>query len=346
MQRIRVGGRFRYVGLGSYPIVSLAEAREAAFAIARDVRSGADPLANRVRTARTPTFRDAAEQVIELNVRSWKNGTRTAQIWRARLEAHVHPAIGSYRVNQITSAHVVDVITPVWTTRRETGRRLRQYIAAVMSWCVAQGYREENPAAADVIGAALPKAGRVVTHQRALAWRDVAAALAKVRDSDAAETTKLAIEYLTLTACRSGEVRGARWSEFDPDSATWMIPESRMKQGREHRVPLSPQALDVLRRARSFEGSSGLVFPSVTGKVMSDGTMSKLLRENGIGGTPHGMRASFKVWADEQDVDHRVSEFCLSHVVGDESVRAYARGDLFEQHRGVMEQWANACLTL
>ena len=343
VQRVRVGGRFRYLGLGSYPIVSLAEARETAFSIARDVRSGIDPLANRDRAAKMPTFRDAAEQVIELNAKSWKDGTRTAQIWRARLEAHVYPAIGSVPANEISSAHVVDAISPVWTTRRETGRRLRQYIATVMSWCVAQGYREDNPAAADVIGAALPRAGRTVTHQRALGWRDVAAALAKVRDSNAAETTKLAIEYLTLTACRSGEVRGARWTEIDPDSATWEIPESRMKQGRAHRVPLSRQALDVLLRAREFRVSSDLVFPSATGKVMSDSTMSKLLRENGISGTPHGMRASFKVWADEHDVDHRVSEFCLSHVVGDESVRAYARGDLFKQRRAVMDQWANAC---
>ena len=343
VQRIRVGGRFRYIGLGSYPVVSLAQAREAAFTNARDVRSGADPLDSRVRTARTPTFCDAAERVIELNAKSWKNGTRTAQIWRARLQAHVYLAIGSFRVNEITSAHVVGVIAPVWTTRRETGRRLRQYIATVMSWCVAQGYREDNPAAADVIGAALPKAGRTVTHQRALPWRDVANSLAKVRDSDAAETTKLAIEYLTLTVCRSVEVRGACWSEVDMGSATWTIPGSRMKQGKEHRVPLSPQALDVLQQAREFEGPSGLVFPSVTGKVMSDSTMSKLLRENGIEGTPHGMRASFKVWADEHDVDHRVSEFCLSHVVGDESVRAYARGDLFEQRRAVMEHWAEVC---
>lgn len=344
-QRIRIGGRFRYIGLGSYPLVSLAEAREAAFTNARDVRSGADPLANRVRKAATPTLRDAAERVIDLNAKSWKDGTRTARIWRARLEAHVHPAIGSIRVDELTSAHVVDVITPVWTTRRETARRLRQYIATVMSWCVAQGYRDDNPAAADVIGAALPKAGRTVTHQRALPWRGIPDALARVWGSDAAETTKLAIVFLTLTAGRSSEVRGACWYEVDMDAATWTVPDSRMKQGRAHRVPLSQQALDVLRRAREFEGASGLVFPSVRGKVMSDATMSKLLRENGIEGTPHGMRSSFKVWADEHDVDHRVSEFCLSHVVGDESVRAYARGDLYEQRRAVMEQWAEACQT-
>ena len=253
-QRIRIGGRFRYIGLGSYPLVSLAEAREAAFTNARDVRSGADPLANRLRKAATLTFRDAAERVIDLNAKSWKDGTRTARIWRARLEAHVHPAIGSIRVDEITSAHVVDVVTPVWTTRRETARRLRQYIATVMSWCVAQGYRDDNPAAADVIRAALPKAGRTVKHQRALPWRDLPGALVRVWNSDAAETTKLAIVFLTLTAARSSEVRGTSWYEVDMDAATWTVPDSRMKQGRAHRVPLSPQALDVLRCAREFEG--------------------------------------------------------------------------------------------
>ena len=341
-QRIRVSGRFRYIGLGPYPLVSLAQARENAYTNARDVRSGADPLATRIRVTSTPTFRAAAEQVIGVNAKSWKDGTRTAKIWRARLEAYVHPAIGSMRVNDITSAHVVDVIIPVWTTRRETGRRVRQYINAVMSWCVAQGYRNDNPAATDVIGAALPRAGRTVVHQRALSWRDIPDALAKVEASDAAETTKLAVRFLTLTACRSSEVRGARWDEVDLGASVWVIPSQRMKQGSAHRVPLGPRALDVLRRAREFADSSGLCFPSVTGRVMSDATMSKLLRENGIDGTPHGMRSSFKVWADEHSVDHRLSEFCLAHVVGDESVRAYARGDLFEQRRSVMQLWAES----
>ena len=163
---------------------------------------------------------------------------------------------------------------PIWTSRRETARKTRGYISAVMQWAISMGYRTDNPAR-DVV-AALPKAGRTVTHQRALPWRDVQAALGTIEASDAAEVTKLGVRFLVLTATRSGEVRGARWAEVELGTATWTIPASRMKSAREHRVPLSPEGMAVLERAREFTGDSGLVFPSRTGRVLSDATISKL----------------------------------------------------------------------
>ena len=182
---------------------------------------------------------------------------------------------------------------PVWTTRRETARKLLQHVRAVMAWAVVQGYRRDNPAAGDAIGSALPRSGGRVQHLRAVPYADVPATLATIRAADAYPVLKLAAEFLILTACRSGEVRGARWEEIDADAATWTIPASRMKAGREHRVPLSGAALDTLRRTSEHAQSSGLIFPSVRGKVLTDGKLGTLFRELGIAGTPHGMRSQF-----------------------------------------------------
>ena len=172
-------------------------------------------------------------------------------------------------------------------------------------------------------------------------YTDVPSALARIETCDAAETTKLAIRFLTLTACRSGEVRGAMWEEVDERTATWTIPGSRMKTGRQHRVPLSAQALRVLDRAREYRDGSGLLFPSPTGKVLSDNTLSKLFRDNRIAGTPHGMRSSFRVWAAEcSDAPREIAEMALAHVEGSTSELAYRRTDYFEWRRELMAQWA------
>lgn len=341
IQRLRLNGRPTHLGLGPVVLVSLAEAREVALQNTKAVRAGSDPLAERRRRTSVPSFRQAAEQVISMNSESWKGGTRTEAIWRARLNAHVYPAIGSIRVDSVTSADLLSLLLPIWTNRRETARKTRGYISAVMQWAISMGYRTDNPAR-DVV-AALPKAGRTVTHQRALPWRDVADSLATIGESEATEPTKLAVHFLTLTATRSGETRGAHWEEIDLDNATWTIPAARMKSGREHRVPLSASALAVLDRARTFLDNSGLIFPSPTGKTLSDGTISKLFRENAIQATPHGMRSSFRVWAAESGVDRVIAELSLSHVAGSSLEISYQRSDLFEQRRAVMEEWAEAC---
>ena len=340
IQRLRINGRPTHIGLGPLALVSLTQAREVAIENAKAVRAGVDPLADRKRSAAIPSFRQAAEKVISMNAEGWKDGTRTASIWRARLDAHVHPAIGNLRVDNITSADLLNVLLPIWTSRRETARKTRGYISAVTQWAISMGFRTDNPAR-DVV-AALPKAGRTVTHQRALPWRDVHAALGTIEASGAAETTKLVVRFLALTATRSGEVRGARWPEIDLDSATWTVPASRMKSTRQHRIPLSPEAMAVLDRAREFTGDSNLVFPSPTGRVMSDATVSKLFRENGIQGTPHGLRSSFRVWAAESSIDRVIAELALSHVAGSSLEISYQRSELFDQRRAVMEQWAEA----
>ena len=203
----------------STPSVTLNEARQAAIDNVRAVRAGVDVLADRKRKTAVPTFADAGEKVIELHVPTWKDGSRTAAIWRSRLAEHAHPVIGSKRVDRVTSADVLDVLMPVWATRRETARKLRQYISAIMAWAVVQGYRDNNPAAGEAIAAALPKGGAPRVHQRALPYASVRDALDSVRQSEAYEVTKLAVEFLTLTACRSGEVRGARWDEVGRDAA-------------------------------------------------------------------------------------------------------------------------------
>ena len=244
-------------------------------------------------------------------------------------------------MDRISPADVMEVLLPIWSTKRETARRVRQRIGAVMKWAVAQGYREDNPAG-DAISAALPKNSVRHQHQRALPHAQVAEALARVRASKAHWATVMAFEFLVLTACRSGEVRGARWKEVDAAAATWTVPPSRMKAKLEHRVPLSDRAVAVLDEAREIADESGLVFPSPTGCVLSDSTLSKLLRELGIGAVPHGFRSSFRDWAAEcSDARREVCELALAHVNSDRVEAAYRRSDLFERRRELMADWAD-----
>ena len=243
-------------------------------------------------------------------------------------------------MDRISTADVMEVLLPIWSTKRETARRVRQRIGAVMKWAVAQGYREDNPAG-DAISAALPKNSVRRRHQRALPHAQVAEALGRVRASKAHRATALAFEFLVLTACRSGEVRGARWDEVDDAAATWTVPPERMKAKLEHRVPLSERAVAVLDDARELAERSGLVFPSPTGRVLSDSTLSKLLRELRIGAVPHGFRSSFRDWAAERtDVPREVCELALAHVNNDRVEAAYRRSDLFEKRRDLMAAWA------
>ena len=298
-------------------------------------------MARRERRSVAPTFAEAAERTIETYRSSWRDGAKTAKLWRSRLDTYALPTLGDIPVAAVSSADIFDVILPLWSTKRETGRKVLQAIRGVMAWSIAKGYRGDNPAAADVITPALPRAGARVQHLRAVPYAEVPAALARVESSDAYEVTKLAVHFLTLTATRSGEVRGAHWDEIDGD--TWTIPASRMKVGLVHRVPLSAAALDVLNRVREYSTTSGFLFPSVTGKALSDNTLSKLFRELGIEGTPHGMRSAFRDWAAESGIDRTIAEMALAHVEGSETERAYRRTDLFEARRVVMQQWAAAC---
>ena len=287
-----------------------------------------------------PTFEEAAEKVIAVHRAGWKNGSRSEEDWRGTLRDYAMPKLGGRPVSRITTADVMAVLLPIWNEKRVTARRVRQRIGAVMRWAVAQGYREDNPAG-EAIGAALPKNGVRPRHLAALPYAEVAGVLEQVRGSGAYPGTVLAFQFLVLTACRSGEVRGALWKEMDLVAREWRIPPERMKTNREHRVPLSRGALEVLEEARALEDGTGVVFPSLRGGPLSKLAIAKLVRDLGIRAVPHGFRSSFRDWAAEcSDAPREVCELALAHVNTNAIEAAYRRTDLFERRRALMETWS------
>ena len=337
--RTVVRGRRCDIGLGGYPLVSLAEARTAAFEHRKLARAGGDPLA-RKRRRDIPTFEEAARMVIEIHTPTWRPGGKSAEQWESSLRQYAFPRLGAKCVDTITTADVMVVLVPIWTDKAETARRVRQRISAIMKWAVAQGYRADNPAG-EAIAAALPRVGDTRRHLRAVYHAQAGDAVRAVRGSQSSLAARLAFEFLVLTAARSGEVRGAVWSEFDLEAAVWTIPGERMKGGRDHRVPLSDRALALLDEARALDDGSGLVFPSPVGrKPMSNSMLSQLLRELDIDAVPHGFRSTFRDWCSEfAQAPGAVAEACLAHVVkGVEG--AYARSDLLDRRRNLMERWA------
>ena len=256
--------------------------------------------------------------MIELQQTGWKNPAYEARIWRSSFRDYVVPLLGDKRVSEITPADVLAVLMPIWPDKAETGRRVRQRIAVVMRWSIAQGHRQDNPAG-EAISQALPRSRRAKRHYPALPYADVAAAIAKVRASGAYKITVLCFEFLVLTVARSGEARLATWDEIDFETATWTIPAERMKAGRMHRVPLSDRAVEILREAQDKPRLPATwSFPSVTGKALSSMMLSKLVKELGIGAVPHGYRSSFRDFASEQtDAPRAVMEAALAHKLGD-----------------------------
>ncbi len=335
VQRIRINSKATNLGLGPTWAVPVAEAREIALENHRIARQGGDP-----RSKSAPAFGEAAEKVISIHAEGWKDGGKSERQWRASLDAYVLPALGQKPVDQITTGDVLGVLLPIWSTKRETARRVRGRIGAVMKWAVAQGYRQDNPAG-DAIGAALPKTAPPKQHHRAIPHHQVAAAVAAVRATEALWSTKAAFEFLVLTATRSGEARGARWSEMDLDEHIWTIHKDRMKSKIAHRVPLSARALEILDDAAKHSDGSGLVFPSATGRTMSDGTINKLLKQTGINAVPHGFRTSFRSWCSDTLVPRELGERALAHEIRDSTERAYARSDMLDPRRKLMDNWAD-----
>ena len=337
LQRLTIFGKRVDLGLGSAKWTTPSEARAMAQANRKIARTGGDPRIGR--QGAVPSFEQGAEAVIAIHRDGWKDGAKSEAQWRASLRDYAYPRLGRRPVSTITTADILAVLIPIWHAKPETAKRVRQRIGAVMDWAAAEGHRTDNPCHA--LKAALPKGGNGKRHHRALPFDRVSGALAAVAASGAWWATKAAFRFLTLTAARSGEVRGATWAEIDLDAATWTIPVARAKTGRDHRVPLSGAALEVLREARPLSGGEGLVFPSVTGRVMSDSTMSKLLKENQIGAVPHGFRSSFRDWAAERtNTPREIVEHALAHVEGSASELAYRRTDYFEKRRQLMEAWA------
>ena len=344
VQRLTIGGRRADLGLGGYPAMSLAQARRKAQDNRILAKSGGDPLAEKREeavVAAMPTFEALARQHITEHRHAWRNAKHAGQ-WLSTLETYAFPSIGAVKVNEITRKQVVDALSPIWHTKAETARRVRQRIRAVMDRAVALGYIDFNPAG-DAINGALTKMPRVRAHHRAAPYTELPAILQAIRQSTASPSVKLAFELLALTACRSGEVRGITWAEVDLKSATWTIPAVRMKAGKLHRVPLSRRALAILSEARSLSEGNGVVFPAPrSGGIISDMAFTQMLRRLELDFVPHGLRSTFRDWAAEQtDAPHAVMETALAHAVGNATEAAYARSDLFDLRRGLMDRWSN-----
>ena len=262
------------------------------------------------------------------------------------MEKRAFPVIGDMRVDRIGREDVLRILKPVWTAHPEVARKLRQRIRATLQWCQAHGHVEQN-VAGDAINGALPVMSSVRKHHRSLPYAAVPVALRDIRACGASDSSKLCLEFLVLTATRSGEVRGALWEEFDLDRKQWCIAAERTKANARHVVPLSQPAMDLLERARLLaKGPVAFPSPRSPRKPLSDMTLMKVLHTVGLADrtTVHGFRSSFRTWASEQtDADHAVMELCLSHAVGSAVERAYSRSDLLEKRRVLMEQWSAHC---
>ena len=334
-------GKRREIGLGAYPAVSLDAARwHTARIRAEAAEAGrAEP---RLGLRDVPTFAEAAAAVHDLNRPRWRNATH-AHEWLDSLHRHA-ASLAEMPVDRITRTDVLGVLHPIWHDKPATARRVRQRIRKVLSYAMALHEHIASNAAGEGIDAALPPMPRVRSHQRALDYRDVPHALEIVGKSNASAAARLCLRFVALTAARSGEARGARWSEIDEAEAGWRIPAERMKSAVEHRVPLARQTLDVLAEARDIDDGSGLVFPSPLkpANPLSWQTLLKLLRTNGIDCTVHGFRSSFKTWVIETtSTPWAIGEAALAHVVGNTTEAAYVRSDLLEQRRKLMAAWAD-----
>ena len=339
VQRVSVAGRQREIGLGSADLVSLAEARELAVSNKKLAKAGGDPLAAKKDCIAIPSLNEAIDKVIELNAPTWTNAKHAAQI-KSTLTNYVTPKLGRRSVNDIQASDVLSVLQPIWVEKNETARRIKQRISTIMKWAIAQGFRNDDPTL--TLNQVLPKPNRKTKHRASLPYEDVTACLESVRLSDAMLSTKLAIELLVLTATRSGEVRLADWSEVDHVAKTWTIPAERMKMKEKHVIPLSDLALKVLEQAKAL-GNAGLIFPGMRpGRPMSDMTMSKLVKELGYPVDIHGFRTSFRTWVQEQtNTAYEVAERALAHKTTNKVEAAYARSDLFEKRRKLMDAWAS-----
>ena len=338
VQRLVIRGRRRELGLGAATLVPLAKAREQALANRTLARSGGDPLADKRRVQGVPTFAEAAQRVLEQKRGGWR-GRWHAQNWWKSMERYAFPRIGSRPVSEVNTADVLEILTPIWHVKAETARAVRQRIRSVIEWAIALDMRNDNPC--DRVLPVLGPQNDIVTHRLALPHKAVAAAIETVRAGSAQPAVKLAFEFLVLTATRSGEVRGAQWAEIDTTDRVWTLSAQRMKAKREHRVPLCGRALEVLDAARTLCDGNPLMFPMRSGRAISASTLLKTLNDLRVAAVPHGFRSSFRDWAaEETDHPREVIEAALAHVVQNRVEAAYARSDLFERRRRLMDDWA------
>ncbi len=350
--RATMGGRRRDMGLGGYPDVPLADARNAARKARELIREGLDPIeearalisARRATAAKDITFKAATAAYIAAHEAGWRNA-KHAQQWTNTLAAYAEPVIGDLLVRDIELTHILAILEPIWTAKTETATRLRGRIEQVLDWATARGHRQGlNPARwrghLDKLLAKPSKVARV-EHRTALPVSEIGAFIADLRGAEGMGAR--ALEFVILTAARSGEVRGATWAEIDLKARTWTIPGARMKAGREHRVPLSDQAVALLEALPRVEGID-LVFVAPRGGALSDMTLTAVLRRMKVPAVPHGFRSTFRDWASERtNYPRDAAEMALAHAIGDKVEAAYRRGDLFEKRRRMMADWATFC---
>jgi len=342
--RTTIGARRAELGLGGYPTVSLAQAIDYAREALRTIRGGTDPAAERraKRTSVEWTFKRTALAYIAVHRAGWKNAKHADQ-WGNTLGAYAFPIFGDKHVRDVTKSDVLAAIEPIWSTKTETAQRVRSRVELVLNYAVQRELRAEglNPARwRGNLDSALPKPAKVasVEHHAALPIDQVHAFVLRLRSAEGMGAR--ALEFAILTAARSGEVRGATWTEIDTAAAVWSIPASRMKANRPHRVPLSDRALELLDSLHRIAGSD-LVFPGQAEKPLSDMTLTAALRRMKVEATAHGFRSTFRDWcAERTSTPSEVAEMALAHAVGDATEAAYRRGDLFEKRRELMQKWA------
>lgn len=342
VQRLFINGKRRDLGLGGFPLVTLAEAREKAFDNRRAARRGDDPVADR-KKVKVPMFREAAQATFDgKTFRSEKS----ARQWMLILENHAYPVLADLPVNRIEQAEVLAVLEPMWTAMPDTAKKLRQNVRAVLGWAEAHGFVDRNMAG-ECINGALPKLKfDRREHHRHVPYQSAGEAYAAIGDADAPVAARLCLQWVVLTAARSGEARGATWSEIDMAERVWTVPAERMKANEDHRVPLSDAAMAVLEKARALHDGSDMVFPSPVrrGKALSDNVLRTALQAAGLAdrATVHGFRSTFRTWAEERtDAAHAVKELSIAHRVGSQVEQSYNHSDLLAKRRQLMRQWAD-----
>ena len=338
LQRYTFQGRRREIGLGSAKIVPVAIARRKAHQNLVLVSEGIDPIEDKKQDSVIPKFEVAARKVYEDNRPTWRNAKHAAQ-FITTLETYAFPVIGSMSVKEINSSHILRILSPIWVTKAETAKRVRQRLSTVFKYCVAQQWRTDDPADIAIVKA-LPYLKKKVQHRKSISYNDVSDFIETVSKSSAGLSTKLGLEFLILTATRSGEVRNARWNEIN--GSLWIIPEGRMKAGIEHRVPLSNRCMEILEEAQNINQGSDYIFEGTKpDKPLSENTFNKLMKELGLDVHAHGFRTSFRTWSQEKtNYPREIAEAALAHSLRDKAEAAYARSDLLEKRAEMMEAWA------
>jgi integrase len=350
VMRVMVAGKRREFGLGSYPTTQLASAKDRARSTRDQIFAGNDPsVAKReaksalmAAKAKSVTFKKLAEQYIEQHESAWKNSKHAAQ-WVSTLETYAFPVCGNMVVSDITTPVVLKILEPIWPSKTETASRLRGRIEAIIDYAIAKGLREgPNPARwKGHLALTLPAKRRVspVVHHKSIPVEQMPPFFKSLKEMDG--TAARALEFLILTAARSGEVREMLWDEVDLKAKTWTVPAQRMKGGREHRVPLSNSAIGILKNMKQQTKSKFVFEGNKLGKPLSDMSLTAVMRRMKIDAVPHGLRSSFRDWAAEETVfPNEVAEMALAHAVGNAVEAAYRRGDLFDKRRKMMDDWA------